>query len=410
MDNIINARILKNNIKKSLLELEKPIDCYEKYNLYEKLSKAYLYLNDLKQFEFNIEQSINHLSVCIETRNSDDLYNIYRLKYKKAYLMSLNQEDITNISNDIIQYNMDCINNAYSTKENYHNLAHIYFLLGNYEKCISYYKKMNNFGIEPYLYNIALAILNKDTKSLETIKNNIIKYFSKKIAIGTEICCFIGVWDYYEICLKYLGLPNKIDDIYNYKYGIIKNHVEIKEPLQDISIQEWCITLIQTVEVSSEIFMNKNFFRIKDLKSIQKLIEPTQFKIIMDNTVEKKVELNTNDWKISSIIEKYNPKIDITDIQSKELYLKDIFVGGNKKSYVETNQAIDCCHKIIIKSNQKQAEELSAILSNEFFSKYDELETVINLIKDKISPTIEFIKVIPYTNFDIEYITLIYVQ
>lgn len=410
MDNIINTRILKNNINKSLLELEKPIDCYEKYNLYEKLSKAYLYLNDLKQFESNIEQSINHLSVCIETRDSDDLYNIYRLKYKKAYLMSLNQEDITNISNDIIQYNMDCINNTYSTKENYHDLAHIYFLLGDYEKCISYYKKMDNLEIEPYLYNTTLAILNKDTKSLEIIKNNIIKSFSKKIPIGIEIGCFIGVWDYYEICLKYLGLPNKIDDIYNYKHGIIKTHVEIKEPLQDISIQEWCITLIQTVEVSSEISMNKNFFRIKDLKSIQNLIEPTQFKTIMNNTVEKKVELNTNDWKISPIIEKYNPKTDITDIQSKELYLKDIFVGDNKKSYVETNQAMDCCHKIIIKSNQEQAEELSAILSNEFFSKYDELETVINLIKDKISPNIELVKVIPYTNFDIEYITLIYVQ
>lgn len=70
---------------------------------------------------------------------------------------------------------------------------------------------------------------------------------------------------------------------------------------------------------------------------------------------------------------------------------------------------MDCYHKIIIKSTKEQAEELSAILSNEFFSKYDELEMVINLIKSKISPNIGFIKVIPYTNFDMEYITLIYV-
>ena len=413
MNSIINTQILENNIKKTLIDLKKPMTYYEKYIAYQRLSKAYLYLNNIEQFENNIRKSIENLLLDIENRDINDLYNIYRLKYKKCVLMWLNQENITNICNDILEYNFNNIQKLENgtiignKKTNYLQISLIYFLLEDYSNCLNYYSKINNKNINPYIYTISLAIINNDISSLKNLKNTITKSFLKKVPVGTEIDCGIGIWDYYEICLKHLDLPNKIDDIYNYKHGITKINNKVTELIQDNLIQEWTITLIQTVEVSSEIYMNKNFFQLKDLKSIQNIIEPKQFQIIMNNTIKKTIELDTNDWKISPLIAKHEPKHDITDIQNKELYLKNISINGTKKSYLETNQIMDCYHTIIIKSNKIQAEEFSSILSNEFFSKYDELETVLNIIKEKIITPIEFIKFIPYTGFDIEYISLL---
>jgi hypothetical protein len=64
-----------------------------------------------------------------------------------------------------------------------------------------YYEELG----KAYLYLDDIEQFYDDTKK------SIVKLYSKKVPIGTEISYGLGLWDYYEVCLKYLGLPNKKD-------------------------------------------------------------------------------------------------------------------------------------------------------------------------------------------------------
>lgn len=291
--NINKSKLLEEiKINQNSIEFNK-IHSYLCYTQYQSMANSYLYLNDIDKYFENTKLAINELNNHILNLESKNRDSSEFLRLKCCYLWFGQYDTYKNIALKLMEIYANKMNNTdisfLKTNKYPFCLSEMYFMLGEYQKCSNLLNIIDKRENPLYACNISKAIIENDICSLSKISKNIEKN-NHQMHIGTgDTGMNIYIWYYYEVCLKYLGLPNKIDDIYNYKHGIIKNHVEIKESLQDISIQEWCITLIQTVEVSSEISMNKNFFRIKDLKSLQNLIEPTQFKIIMDNTVEKKL-------------------------------------------------------------------------------------------------------------------------
>jgi tetratricopeptide (TPR) repeat protein len=222
MQNIVNVKRLHKNIEKSLVELQSPDSDCNRYTTYERLAKAYLYLEDFQKFEQSIHQCIYYLSKRIQKfEDEHDTYNTYRYKYRLCVLMWLNQQDITALTEDLLDYHSNDEKMIISgevlgtASKDYLQMALVYFIRGEYDKCVEYYEKMHNKHIHLYLYRVASAMVTNDTESLLAISDDIVKTFAKRrLPIGTDYqSCGLSVWDLYETCLQRLGLPNTIDSL-----------------------------------------------------------------------------------------------------------------------------------------------------------------------------------------------------
>jgi hypothetical protein len=229
MQSIVNVKILQKNIEKSLVELQSPNnnDC-ERYITYERLANAYLYLEDFQQFEYYTNQCIYHLCKHIQQQeDSLNTYIAYHYKYRLCALMWRGQQDITALSEDLLDYHSNNVKMTLNgeilgtVNANYLQMSLVYFMRREYAKCVEYYKKMHNKHIYLDLYQVASAIVINDTQSLLTISENIVRKFAKRrFPIGTDQCAGLCVWDLYEVCLQQLNLPNIIDSLYSWKKNL----------------------------------------------------------------------------------------------------------------------------------------------------------------------------------------------
>ncbi len=384
---------------------------------YQAIANAYLYLDNINDYLKNTNKAIELLFEHIKTFSDDHFAKYDFLLLNCSYLWFSQNENYKLIAEKLKKHYMKDIKLGNNSDIIYYRLAQVYFMLEDYNSSANFLKFLREEYDKVSL--ISKAIINNDTVSLETMKLNIEK-LSKKQYIGTgDSGVDIYLWYYYEVCLKYLELPNKIDDIYNFKHNM-KTDKTVQNN-DDIETKQWTLTLIQSTEIHSQIYISEDWKKLNYLKPTSKtsdiILETENFKNISQYIVDKKIKIDgeywdseEEKWKISAIVKEYSPSSDITDTDSIKMYLKDINIKEPKKSYLETNHSLNIEHKFIIKTTEDKAKELCADLSDEYFDKYFELDEIIDDIKQKIPQDIQFIKCIPYVKFNTDYITLLHIK
>ena len=377
---------------------------------YESIARSHLYLNEYDLFLENANIAESLIKEYIEeienkkdeeTRRNDDLLNFVKFQYALYLTLSQKYDKAREVLEELKALDERIIAGDENVKisrsrENFrYDLSKIYLLLGEYEKVLEILKPFTrgkSFGQLSWTYQMADIYLTKDKEKFEIFYNIILK--DLRGCKPYEISNVIVPWDYYEMLMKYMGEPNKIDELAEYlAKGTVK---ENKKEEQKLNTGYYALTIVEREVKGCDIKVSKRISEEKfedvfeeissedfdDFESLFERIKEEKFKIseIEMNTDILVVDNNCYEIIVDSVCEE-------VDIEEKYELVKDYDFSeyitkskAKKQHEVHMGYEETLTHKFIIHlpDGEERINELAAYLSICSFYEFEGIEKVIN--------------------------------
>jgi len=408
----LNLKDIRENINGSKMLIGGDNDKESNSGYYESIARSHLYLNEYDLFLENANIAESLIKEYIkekeskkdeETRKNDDLLNFVKFQYASYLTLSQKYDKAREVLEELRVLDERIIAGDENLKITFdrdsyrYYLGEIYLLLGEYEKILDVYKPLienekEKFSKLSWTYQMAYIIVNNDKEKLDIFYEEVLK--GLRGWKPYEISNVIVPWDYYEMLMKYMGEPNKIDELAEYlAKGTVK---ENKKEEQKLNTGYYALTIVEREVKGCDIKVSKRISEEKfedvfeeissedfdDFESLFERIKEEKFKIseIEMNTDILVVDNNCYEIIVDSVCEE-------VDIEEKYELVKDYDFSeyitkskARKQHEVHMGYEETLTHKFIIHlpNGEEKINELAAYLSICSFYEFEGIEKVIN--------------------------------